>query len=121
MLERPPEIRQALRTITGYLDQLEQDLAGERRARKLLELKLKAAQAAAPSRQPPPPARVAAQGTPRAQALELLGLVGNPSEQEIRQAYRQRARDLHPDAAGGSAEGFQELTAAAELLLSGFS
>jgi hypothetical protein len=122
VLERPPEIRQALRTITGYLDQLEQDLAGERRARKLLELKLKAAQAAAPSRQPPPPpARVAAQGTPRAQALELLGLVGNPSEQEIRQAYRQRARDLHPDAAGGSAEGFQELTAAAELLLSGFS
>ena len=122
MLERPPEIRQALRTITGYLDQLEQDLARERRARKLLELKLKAAQAAAPSRQPPPPpARVAAQGTPRAQALELLGLVGNPSEQEIRQAYRQRARDLHPDAAGGSAEGFQELTAAAELLLSGFS
>ena len=122
MLERPPEIRQALRTITGYLDQLEQDLAGERRASKLLELKLKAAQAAAPSRQPPPPpARVAAQGTPRAQALELLGLVGNPSEQEIRQAYRQRARDLHPDAAGGSAEGFQELTAAAELLLSGFS
>jgi multidrug resistance efflux pump len=116
-VERPPEIRQALRVVTTYLDQLEQDLAAERRARQLLELKLKAAQAAAPSRQQSRPARVAAQGTPRAQALALLGLVGSPSEQEIRQAYRQRARDLHPDAAGGSAEGFQELTAAAELLL----
>jgi curved DNA-binding protein CbpA len=51
----------------------------------------------------------------------LLGLTGRPSAQAIRQAYRQLARELHPDAEGGSAEAFQELMAAQELLLQGLS
>ncbi len=119
-MERPPEIRQALRQLTSYLDQLEADLAGERRARQLAELKLKAAQAG-PPRSRPAPAKVSAVSDPIGRALLLLGLTGRPSAQAIRQAYRQLARELHPDAEGGSAEAFQELMAAQELLLQGLS
>lgn len=111
-MERPPEIRQALRQVTAYLEQLEADLAAERRARQLVELKLKAAQAGRrPSATPSVPT------APLDRALALLGLTGRPSEQEIRQAYRQQARTVHPDVEGGSPEAFQELTAAQELLL----
>ncbi|MCP9782866.1 DnaJ domain-containing protein [Cyanobium sp. WKJ7-Wakatipu] len=114
-MERPPEIRQALRQVTAYLEQLEVDLAAERRARQLAELKLKAAQA---GRRPPrPPATPSVPTDPLDRALALLGLTGRPSEQEIRQAYRQQARTVHPDIEGGSPEAFQELTTAQELLL----
>lgn len=115
-MERPPEIRQALRQLTAYLDQLEADLAAERRARQLAEMKLKAAQAGS-SRPRPAAAKVSAAADPVSRALQLLELTGKPTEQQIRLAYRRRARALHPDADGGSAEAFQELTTAQELLL----
>jgi hypothetical protein len=104
----------------SYLDQLETDLAAERRARHLVELKLKAAQAGR-QRAPRPTAGVSATTDPISRALALLGLTGRPSEQEIRRAYRQQAREVHPDIEGGTTEAFQALTAAQELLLGAFS
>lgn len=115
-MERPAAVKQALRTALAYVEQLEKDLAAERRARQLLELKLKAAQAAAAPRSRPEPSRVV-DNDPRQAALALLGLAGRPSEEEIHKAYRRRALDLHPDAPGGSDERFHQLTAAMELLL----
>jgi len=115
---RPAEVKQALRTALAYVEQLEKDLAAERRARQLLELKLKAAQAAAAPRTRPEPSQVVG-NDPRQAALQLLGLVGNPSGEDVRRAYRRRARELHPDAPDGSDELFHQLTAAMELLLNG--
>ena len=51
-------------------------------------------------------------------ACQLLAIdVGATSEIEITRAYRQKARTTHPDAPGGSAEGFRKLVAARDLLL----
>lgn len=46
---------------------------------------------------------------------EILGVSQDASEEEIKRAYRQRARTLHPDA-GGDDEAFKELTTAYEVL-----
>jgi len=46
---------------------------------------------------------------------EILGVGRDASEDEIKRAYRRRARDLHPDA-GGDEEQFKELTTAYEVL-----
>jgi molecular chaperone DnaJ len=50
---------------------------------------------------------------------ELLGVNPNASEDELKRAYRQRARELHPDSTGGDAEAerqFKETTIAYEVL-----
>jgi molecular chaperone DnaJ len=46
---------------------------------------------------------------------EILGVSRDADEDEIKRAYRRRARELHPDA-GGDPEAFKELTAAYEVL-----
>lgn len=107
-MDRPKEVRQAIRTISSYLDQLEMDLEMERAARKRAELKVKAAQA---SRAPKPPAG------DKERALAVLGISGQPTESQIRQAYREKAKVFHPDAEGGSAERFREITEALDLLV----
>jgi len=40
--------------------------------------------------------------------LALLGIEGNADKREIRNAYRRKARKLHPDV-GGDAEAFKQL------------
>lgn len=56
--------------------------------------------------------------TSAARALEILELGPDADAEEIRRAFRRRARDVHPDA-GGDVAVFQELQAAASLLLDG--
>lgn len=46
---------------------------------------------------------------------EILGVSREATEEEIKRAYRRRARELHPDQ-GGDEESFKELTAAYEVL-----
>src|SRR5688500_18339547 len=46
---------------------------------------------------------------------EILGVARDASDDDIKRAYRQRARELHPDA-GGDEEQFKELTTAYEVL-----
>lgn len=50
------------------------------------------------------------------QARDLLGVDRHASPDDIRRAYRNRARQCHPDA-GGDVATFQRLTAAVDLLL----
>jgi len=53
----------------------------------------------------------------RDQALRLLGLSEGYSEEELKRAYREKARRYHPDVAGaGSTELFIQLRKAYELL-----
>lgn len=48
---------------------------------------------------------------------EILGVSRNASAEEIKRAYRKKARQLHPDYAGpGSEEAFKELSVAYEIL-----
>ncbi len=46
---------------------------------------------------------------------EILGVGRDAGDDEIKRAYRRKARELHPDA-GGDPEAFKELTAAYEVL-----
>jgi molecular chaperone DnaJ len=46
---------------------------------------------------------------------EILGVGHDAGEDEIKRAYRRKARELHPDT-GGDPEAFKELTAAYEVL-----
>lgn len=48
--------------------------------------------------------------------LRALGLNRTATDDEVKRAYRRRARDLHPDA-GGTAEAFCELQAQYEAAL----
>lgn len=114
-MERPSEVRQAFRVIGDYIETLERQLEIERGARQRAELKLKAARGPRPRPRPSAP-HPTASDNPRHIALEKLGLSGQPTEDEIRRAYRAKAKELHPDG-GGSADAFQELTHAMEALL----
>jgi hypothetical protein len=53
----------------------------------------------------------------REQALEVLGLSRGADAERIRQAYRRRARELHPDV-GGDPHAFHRLQTAYELVRS---
>jgi len=46
---------------------------------------------------------------------EILGVTRDASEEELKRAYRRKAREVHPDQ-GGDEESFKELTAAYEVL-----
>lgn len=50
------------------------------------------------------------------EAYATLGLDPSASAGDVRRAYRERAKELHPDSADGDEEAFKELTAAYELL-----
>lgn len=56
-------------------------------------------------------------GLTEAEAYDALGLDPTASDDEVREAYRQQAKDLHPDTEGGSAEEFQELNDAYERIV----
>ncbi len=50
---------------------------------------------------------------------QLLGVGRDAAEEDIKRAYRQKARELHPDATGGDAateERFKEVSLAYEVL-----
>lgn len=52
----------------------------------------------------------------RSKALSLLGITGNPSKSEIRQAFRRLAFEKHPDHGKGSPEEFSRISDAYTLL-----
>lgn len=56
-------------------------------------------------------------GLTRGEAYDVLGLDPTASEAAVRSAYREKAKELHPDTEGGSAEAFQELNDAYERLV----
>lgn len=56
-------------------------------------------------------------GMTEAEAYEVLGLDPTAGEDEVRDAYREQAKEVHPDTEGGSAEAFQELNDAYERLV----
>jgi hypothetical protein len=56
-------------------------------------------------------------GLTQAEAYDVLGLDPTASDDEVREAYRQQAKTLHPDTEGGSAEEFQELNDAYERIV----
>jgi molecular chaperone DnaJ len=51
-----------------------------------------------------------------ASAYEILGVPRDAAPEEIRRAYRTRARTTHPDRAGGDPESFLAIRAAYEIL-----
>ena len=53
----------------------------------------------------------------RSEALSTLGVAGNPSQDEIRQAYKDLAKRRHPDAQSGSSDEFQRICDAYRHLL----
>lgn len=53
----------------------------------------------------------------RARLYALFGLDPGAPPPELKRAYRRLCRDLHPDRAGGSEEGFRALKAAYDRLL----
>ena len=53
------------------------------------------------------------------QARELLGVAAGASPGELRRAFRNRAKSVHPDRSGGNAESFHRLVEAYDLLRAG--
>jgi hypothetical protein len=51
------------------------------------------------------------------EARRVLGVAPDADEDEIRRAYRERAKEVHPDAAGGDEEAFKRVTEAYERLV----
>lgn len=52
----------------------------------------------------------------RARAARVLGVDASASPEQVREAFRRRARQVHPDAAGGDAASMVELNAAYRAL-----
>lgn len=52
-------------------------------------------------------------------ARELLGVAANASPGELRRAFRNRAKSVHPDRDGGDAEAFRRLVEAYDILRGG--
>lgn len=55
----------------------------------------------------------------RAEALEVLGLTPAANDEDIKAAYRNLSKRVHPDVAGGSAELFRRVQMAYERLVEG--
>lgn len=53
----------------------------------------------------------------RREASRILGVEADAGTDAIRRAYRERVKEVHPDADGGSEEEFKRVTAAYEQLL----
>ncbi|MFB6296283.1 MAG: J domain-containing protein [Halobacteriales archaeon] len=51
------------------------------------------------------------------EARRVLGVAPDADEDEIRRAYRERAKDVHPDTAGGDEEAFKRVTEAYDRLV----
>jgi len=51
------------------------------------------------------------------EARRVLGVEPDADDAEIKRAYRERAKELHPDQAGGDEEAFKRATEAYERLL----
>lgn len=64
------------------------------------------------ARRRPPPSDVP---TAR-EAYDALGLEPDADQQAVREAYRRRVKEVHPDRPGGDEEAFKEVTAAYERL-----
>ena len=52
----------------------------------------------------------------RSEAADVLGVPLDADDEQVRAAYRDRAKELHPDAENGSEEAFKRVTAAYERL-----
>ncbi|MFB6282080.1 MAG: J domain-containing protein [Haloferacaceae archaeon] len=55
-------------------------------------------------------------GPSPAEAYRILGLEPGADDEEVRAAYRERAKELHPDAESGDEEAFKRVTRAYETL-----
>lgn len=55
-------------------------------------------------------------GAARAEARRVLGVESDADESTIRRAYRERAKETHPDAPGGDEDEFKRVTEAYERL-----
>jgi hypothetical protein len=53
------------------------------------------------------------------EARQVLGVATDADEAEIKSAYRERAKQLHPDRANGDEEAFKRVTEAYERLVEG--
>jgi hypothetical protein len=53
----------------------------------------------------------------RSKSHEILGVDEDADETEIKQAFRDRARETHPDKIGGDGEEFKKVREAYELLI----
>ncbi len=69
----------------------------------------------APPPPPPPPRRIRPPGLTEAEALMILGLDDCATPEDVRRAYRAKAREAHPDA-GGSHDVFLRVQAAMDRL-----
>jgi len=63
-----------------------------------------------------PGAPAADDGPSRAEAYRRLGLEPGADEAAVKRAYRERAKEVHPDTADGDQEAFKEVTRAYERL-----
>ena len=57
-----------------------------------------------------------ARGPSTAEAYRTLGLDPNADDASIKRAYREKVKEVHPDAEGGDEERFKEVTAAYDRL-----
>ena len=64
----------------------------------------------------PPPGRSRASGTSRSVAANVLEVDPDASESEVRRAFREKARELHPDAPDGDEAEFRRVRSAYERL-----
>jgi DnaJ-domain-containing protein 1 len=55
-------------------------------------------------------------GPTRREALDTLGLEDDSDQTDIRDAYREKVKDVHPDTADGDEEAFKRVTAAYDRL-----
>lgn len=51
------------------------------------------------------------------EAVELFGLIGLETKNDIKKKYLNLSKEFHPDKAGGSTKKFQELTNANKILM----
>jgi hypothetical protein len=60
-------------------------------------------------------------GLTAAEARRVLGVAADADETDIKRAYRERAKEVHPDQAGGDEEAFKRATEAYERLAGNYT